>query len=277
MTMRMLFLLSFLNLSIAAADLATDLKNALTFHATFDGTTDASVALGDKRLFVAPSYKEQAAATPGLSGGDVVLDPGGGRHGGALRFLRKNTLAVFYRADKNVSFDPHGWTGSVSLWLNLDPEKDLEPGFCDPIQITDKAYNDSAIWADFTKDDKPRHFRLGVFGVLKSWNPENLPTDRNSVFLNRLVVVKRTPFARGQWTHIAITYSGLGGGRGTARLYLNGQPQGTTDPISEPFEWDVTQGAIRLGVGYVGLMDEVSIFRRALTPKEIEQLSKGKL
>ena len=51
----------------------------------------------------------------------------------------------------------------------------------------------------------------------------------------------------------------------------------TTDPISEPFEWDVTQGAIRLGVGYVGLMDEVSIFRRALTPKEIEQLSKGKL
>ena len=70
-------------------------------------------------------------------------------------------------------------------------EKDLKPGFCDPIQITDKAYNDSAIWADFTKDDKPRHFRLGVFGALKSWNPENLPTDRNSVFLKRLVVVKR--------------------------------------------------------------------------------------
>jgi len=50
-----------------------------------------------------------------------------------------------------------------------------------------------------------------------------------------------------------------------------------TGPISEPFDWDVTQGAIRLGVGYVGLMDEVSIFRRALTSKEIEQLSRGKL
>jgi hypothetical protein len=58
---------------------------------------------------------------------------------------------------------------------------------------------------------------------------------------------------------------------------LNGQLQGTTGPISEPFEWDVTQGAIRLGVGYVGLMDEVSIYRRALTSKEIEQLSRGKL
>jgi hypothetical protein len=275
--MRTLFLLSLLTLSTVAANLAADLQGALTFRATFDGTTDARVALGDKRLFMAPSYKEQATAAPGLSGGDVVLDPGGGRHGGALHFLRKNTHAVFYRADKNVCFDPHGWTGTVSLWLNLDPEKDLEPGFCDPIQITDKAYNDSAIWADFTKDDKPRHFRLGVFGALKSWNPENLPADRNSVFLKRLVVVSRTPFAHGQWTHVAITYSGLGGPNGTAQLYLSGQLQGTTGPVSEPFEWDVTQGAIRLGVGYVGLMDEVSIFRRALTSKEIEQLSRGKL
>ena len=69
--MRTLFLLSFLTLSTAAADFAADLKAALTFRATFDGTTDASVALGDKRLFVAPSYKEQTAARPGLSGGDV--------------------------------------------------------------------------------------------------------------------------------------------------------------------------------------------------------------
>ena len=136
--MRTFFLLSLLTLSTATANLAADLKDALTFRATFDGTTDASIALGDKRLFVAPSYKEQATATPGLSGGDVVLEPGGGRHGGALHFLRKNTRAIFYRADKNVSFDPHGWTGSVSLWLNLDPEKDLEPGFCDLIQITMK-------------------------------------------------------------------------------------------------------------------------------------------
>jgi hypothetical protein len=49
--MRTLFLLSLLTLSMAAADLAADLKDALTFRATFDGTTDASVALGDKRLF----------------------------------------------------------------------------------------------------------------------------------------------------------------------------------------------------------------------------------
>ena len=116
-----------------------------------------------------------------------------------------------------------------------------------------------------------------MFGTLKSWNPENLPADGNPAFLKRLVVVTRTPFAHGKWTHVAITYSGLGSANGVAQLYLNGQLQGTTGPISEPFEWDMKRGAIRLGVGYVGLMDEVSIFRRALTAKEIEQLSRGKL
>jgi len=271
--MRMLSLLSLLTFSAAAADL----KDSLTFRATFDGTTDAVVAVGDKRLFVAPSYKEQAAATPGLSGGDLVLEPGQGRHGGALHFVKKNTHAVFYRAEKNVAFDPKNWTGTVSYWLSLDPEKDLEPGYCDPIQITDKAFNDSAIWTDFTKDDKPRHFRLGVFGALSSWNPDNLPQDKNPAFLKRLVVVERVPFARGQWTHIAVTFTGLGSGNGRAQLYLNGKLQGASGLVSELFKWDVARGAIRLGVGYVGLMDEVSIFRRALTDKEIEQLSRGKL
>ena len=63
-------------------------------------------------------------------------------------------------------------------------------------QITDKAYNNSAIWVDFTKDERPRHFRLGVFGELKSWNPNNLPGDKNPAFGARLVVEPKHPFAR---------------------------------------------------------------------------------
>ena len=62
--MRTFFLFSLFILSATAA-LAADLKEALTFRATFDGTTDASVALGDNRLFMAPSYKEQADGETG--------------------------------------------------------------------------------------------------------------------------------------------------------------------------------------------------------------------
>jgi len=251
-------------------------KDALTFHATFDGTTDARVARGDKRLFIAQNYKDQVNAQPGLSGTGVELAPKDGKKGGGLRFIGKNTRAVFYKADKNVAFDGKGWTGTISFWLNLDPEKDLEPGFCDPIQVTDKAYNDSAIWVDFTKDEKPRHFRLGVFGALKAWNPQNLPADKFPAFNERLVVVKQTPFARGKWTHVVITHSGLGGGKGTAQLYLDGKLQGATPTIAEAFDWDLSKGAIRLGVNYVGLMDEVAIFNRVLTAKEIGEVAAGK-
>ncbi|MBI3680547.1 MAG: LamG domain-containing protein [Acidobacteria bacterium] len=264
------------SLLCATLTCAADLKTDLTFRAGFDGGADAQFARGDKRLYTAPSYKEQSSAQPGIGSPDVELASGQGRRGDALRFKKKNTHAIFYKAEKNIAFDPRNWTGTISFWLNLDPDQDLEPGFCDPIQVTDKAYNDSAIWVDFTRDDKPRHFRLGVFGELKAWNPQNLAADKNPDFDKRLVVVRKHPFARGQWTHVAVVYSGLGSGSGKASLYLEGKLQRTADGIREPFAWDLSRGAIRLGVNYVGLMDDVAVFRRALAASEIEEIAKGR-
>jgi len=138
--------------------------------------------------------------------------------------------------------------------------------------VTDKAYNDSAIWVDFTKDDKPRHFRLGVFGDLKKWNPTNLPSDKNPAFTSRLITVAKPPFRRGAWTHIVITHTGLGSGKGVAKLYLDGKLQGTTETIGEPFLWSRSRAAIRLGVNYIGLWDELAIFNRALSDREVAEL-----
>lgn len=251
-----------------------DLRKALTFHAAFDGSTDASFALGDKQIYSATSYKKREDARPGLHHPDVVLAAGSGRFGDALKFSKKNTRAVYYQAARNVAYVGENWSGTVSFWLSLDPEKDLEPGYCDPIQVTDEEYNDAALWVDFTKDDQPRHFRLGVFGDLKSWNPQNLAPDKNPDFLGRLVVVKKTPFGSGKWTHVAITHAGLGaaGKTGGAQLYLNGVSQGMTPEIREPFTWDVGRAAIRLGVNYVGLFDDLSVFNRALTGQEVRRL-----
>jgi hypothetical protein len=248
------------------------LERALTFHAGFDGGTDAAFALGDKRLYTADDYKVQDQATPGLGNPDVVVAAKEGRFGDALDFRKKNAKAIFYRASSNVAFDPRNWNGTVSLWLKLDPEQDLEPGYCDPIQVTDKAYNDSAIWVDFTKDDKPRHFRLGVFGELKAWNPGDVPPDKNPDFTRRLVIVKKTPFSRQQWTHVAVTHAGLGSGNGSAKLYLNGQLQGSATGIKEPFAWDMNKGAIRLGLSYVGRFDDLALFNRELTEAEVTAL-----
>jgi len=265
-----LWLCSFVLLGGALA--AQDLGKALSFHASFDKGLDADFARGDRRIYTAPNYKAQAEAKPGLDHTDVGLLEGQGRFGGALQFRKKNVKAVFYQADKNVAFRPDGWNGTISFWLNLDPDQDLEPGFCDPIQVTDKAFNDSAIWVDFTRDEKPRHFRLGVFGDLKAWNPNNVPADKSPDFAKRLITVAKPPFRRGTWTHVVITHTGLGGGKGTAKLYLDAKVQGTTETIGEVFRWDLTRGALRVGVSYVGLFDELAVFDRALSDQEVARL-----
>jgi hypothetical protein len=268
------FSLSQLQPAAAAPD-ADSLRSALTFHATFDSHADADFARGDRRIYTAPTMK-RADAKPGLHRPDIEIVQGKGKFGDALRFGKNDKAVVFYQADKNMAYRTKGWSGTVSFWLSLDPDKDLQPGFSDPIQITDKKWDDAAFFVDFTKDDKPRHFRLGVFGQLSKWNPTNAPADKYPAFNQRLVVVKRHPFAKGKWTHVAVTWSGLGSGKGTATLYVDGKSQGSSPSIAEPFEWDLSKGAIRLGVNYVGLFDDISLFRRGLDASEIEALGREK-
>lgn len=257
--------------ALSGATVPESLRSNLTFYASFDRGVQADTARGDRQIYRAPGYKQQAEAQPGLGDLDVAIEKGAGVAGGAaLRFRSKNTRALFFRGEKHVATA----AGTFSFWLRVDPQKDLAPGFTDPIQITDKAYNDSAIWVDFSKDEVPRHFRLGVFGALKQWNPKNIPPDKNPDFMQRLVVIERPPFSASEWTHIAIAWSGLDRNNGTASLFLNGKRIGPAKQIRETFEWDTARVAIRLGVSYTGLMDELAAFDRALTETEIAVLYK---
>jgi hypothetical protein len=257
--------------AIASLAFAADPKESLVFHANFDKSTDAVKASGDAKLYSAPSYKELSAAKPGLAGTDVSLAPGKGRKGGALYFAKKNTTAVFYKAAGNLSDNA---SGTISFWLNLSPETGLAPDYCDPLQLTGFAYNDSAIWVDFTKDEKPRHFRLGVFGKKAEWSKGTEGPAQNELFTKRLVVEKQHPFQKGQWTHIAITYLGLGTANGQASLYLNGKLIGQSPTIPESFSWE--GATLRLGVNYTGYFDDLAVYSRPLSELEIEGLSKGK-
>ncbi len=254
-----------------AASSRTSLHEALSFHASFDNGPDADFARGDGAIYTAPSYDALEDARPGIGNPDVQLVEGVGRFGGALDFTTKNGHAIFYTAADNVAYDPADWSGTASFWLKLDPSVDLEPGYCDPIQLTDSGYNDAAVWVDFTKEN-PRQFRLGVFGDLHAWNPDEQPPDEFPAFGSRLIVSNSPPFSRDAWTHIVITFSGLGSGAGGARLYLDGAPlPEVREDIAEPFTWD-SPGSIRLGLSYVGLYDELALFDRALTSEEVAML-----
>jgi len=261
------------NAQRSAAALRDSLKATLRFLASFDRGADAEYAQGDPRIYSAPSYRNLGLAATGIVSPDVVIAKGQGRYGDALQFRKKNTQALFYRASVNSGYRTRNWSATVSFWLNLSPDTDLEPGYTDPLQITETAYNNAAIWVDFTRDDKPRHFRLGVFGDSLAWNKANTPTDQNPFFNQRTVVVSQPPFTHGQWTHVVIAFSGLGtDAGGTAKLYLNGKLAGTAEGIREPFTWEPALATIRLGVNYTGLFDELSMYTRALTDAEVDAL-----
>jgi hypothetical protein len=258
----------------AAVDEAA-LRKALTFHASFDGQVDAVYAAGDPKLYWAPSMKQRQEAKPGLpEGSSTAAARGAGRFGDALRFTRKGSPIVFFRGARNMPFATANWTGAVSFWLNVDPETELEPGFCDPVQITPRAWNDAAFFVEFEKRPESIPFRLGVYADLEVWNPQKRNIADIPSHERPLVTVQKPPFARGKWTHVAFTFENFNTGKpdGVARLYLDGKPSGELSPRVQSFTWDPQETAVALGLSYIGSLDELSIFDRALSAEEIRML-----
>jgi hypothetical protein len=250
------------------------LQDHVVFLSTFDGTTTAGIAKGDRRLFTAKNRESINEAKSGLLDPAVTLAPGKGLVGDAMEFKEKKRLLTFYQAQGNVAYSKTSWSGCISFWLQLDPAEDLEPGYCDPIQITDSGYNDAAIWVDFTKDN-PRDFRLGIIGDLVAWNPKDAPPENNPEFERRLITVTDPPFARGKWTHVVINFSGFNSDQGESQLYINGVAKGTLR-VTDPFTWQEDQARILLGLNYIGLFDELAIFDRPLREAEIRRLYEAK-
>ncbi|SNY94780.1 LamG-like jellyroll fold domain-containing protein [Flagellimonas pacifica] len=245
------------------------LKNHVLFYSSFDGKLSADVSFGDGNIYTAENYKKAASAKTGLHNPNVVLAKAKGLTGDALHFKKANTSAIFYKAYKNVGYSSKSWSGTISFWLRLDPNKDLAPGYCDPICVTDVRYNDAALWVDFTDHD-PRKFRFGALGDLEVWNPKN--ENNEAEWEKRTVTVNQPPFENGKWTHIALTFSKVNTAKPIFKLYLDGTFKGEIKDINDPFSWEAENGKIMLGLGYIGLMDELTIFDKPLDLDEVKQV-----
>lgn len=263
------FVLFFFLITSIAFSQNKPLKDHILFYSSFDGKTSADIAIGDSSMYTAESYDKTDKAKAGLHNPNVVLAKNKGLTGDALHFKKKNTSAIYYSGSKNLAYNSKSWSGTVSFWLQLDPAKDLEPGYCDPINLTDAKYNDAALWVDFTKDS-PREFRLGVMGDLAVWNPENV--DNDAEVQKRTVGVKQPSFNRGKWTQIVITYSKINTDESACKLYLDGQFKGVVKDVNDPFTWEEEKAKIMLGLSYVGLMDELTVFNKPLNDNEVKMV-----
>ena len=253
------------------AEDAIGLSESLVFHASFDSSVDADFAKGDRRMYTAESLK-RAKVQPGLHSDAVQWVAKGGRFGGALSFRKKSPKLVFYRGARNVAYAADRFQGTIAFWMRLDPESDLPPGYVDPLQITDKKWNDASFFVDFTKD-KPRQFRLGIFSDYKFWNPDDRKWDAIPVAQRPMVHVNKPPFSRKSWTHVAFSYSGFNrsSGAGTATLFLDGKPQGRVTG-AQRYTWTPDKVVMMLGINYVGELDDLAVFNQPLSAEQLRQL-----
>jgi hypothetical protein len=252
------------------------LRQALAFHAPFDRTVDAAHAAGDPKLYWAPNLKARTEAKPGLPATGAVHAAGAGRFGDALRFTAPKSPVVFFKGEHNMPYAAANWSGTVSFWLSADPEGELAPGFCDPVQITPRAWNDAAFFVEFEKRPESIPFRLGVYADLNVWNPEKRRFADIPASERPLITIDKPPFAKGKWTHVLFTFERFNTGKpdGVARLYLDGAPSGSLTPRQQTFTWTPDMTAIALGLNYVGFMDDLAIFNRVLDEREIQALYK---
>lgn len=245
------------------------LAKALTLHASFDKGLDADFSRGDKACYV--QAKELVKAEPTE---DVRLAPDGGRFGGGLHFRKKNNFRPSYKDAGVLGYNDKSWSATVSVWLRLDPDEDLEPGYCDPVQIVGNDGKKGFIFLEWSKDETPRYFRYAIRPLFHIWNPNNVQWADIPFEKRPMVQVERAPFSRDQWTHVVFSLANINdkSKKPSGKLHINAQPQGTIENWDLTFGWDPDQVQLVLGASYVGHVDDLAVFNRALTDAEVKQL-----
>jgi hypothetical protein len=243
------------------------LSRSLTLHASFDHGLDADYARGDKKCYVQQGPK----LVPARPNEDVKLVAAAGRFGGALHFPRKGTTRPSFQDGGVLGYNARSWSASVSAWLRLNPDQDLAPGYCDPIQIVGDDNKKGYVFLEWSRDETPRYFRYALRPLFPIWNPKNLawadiPADKKPK-----VEVARAPFSRAKWTHVVFTLENINDKARppVGRLYLNGKPQGAIEKWDLTFDWDPTKVLLVLGANYVGHVDDLAVFDRPLTEVEV--------
>ncbi len=246
------------------------LLNALSLHASFDEELDADFARGDRTSYIRQGKTLlHAAATD-----NVHVSKDAGRFGRGLHFTKKNSFRPAFRNSGVLGYNGDSWNTTVSVWLRLNPDKDLEPGYCDPVQIVGDDGKKGFIFLEWSKDERPRFFRYAVRPLFDIWNPDkvswaDIPFDKRP-----MVQVERAPFSREQWTHVVFTLENVNDDRrpSVGCLYLNGKLQGAIKDWDLTLGWDPSQVLLVLGASYVGHMDDLSVFNRVLSKSEVQQV-----
>jgi hypothetical protein len=254
---------------------AAALRKTATFHASFDeevrGDHGGSLALHTRSK---EKEKGKFVFREGFDSKVFRIAKGKGIAGGALEVTDTlpNNGRVFFPAKGNLAYRKGGWGGALSVWVNTDPNRLLKTKFCDPIQITQKGANNGGIWFDFN-DARPRDLRHGAFPAVPEGQKPIPEEDPRAP----MVRVPKIDWKAGDWHHVVLSWQNFDTGKEDAvsALYIDGKLIGTIKGRALAMDWDLDRAGIYVAVNYIGLLDELALFRRALTAEEVQALHKN--
>jgi hypothetical protein len=264
-----------MNADTCRADEASVL-NSVTCYCSFDDVVGADLGVGKLTFNTRYNHETEKGKFVIESGFDTKIfrvAKGKGISGGALEatdVLPRNGR-IFLPAKGNLAYKPGGWSGSMSIWCNTNPDTQLKTKFCDPIQITEKGANNGGLWFDFN-DAKPRDLRHGAFPAVPEGGKPISEDDPNAP----MVRVPKIGWETGKWHHVVLTWENLDTGKADARtaLYIDAKLIGDVKGRAIAMNWDVEKAGVYVAVGYIGLLDELTLFNKALTLEEIGMLNK---
>ena len=267
--MKHILLAALLTTFTAAAQNTAPLKQALTLHASFDKGFDADFSRGEKSALT----RAKQGVVPLAANDELKLVPDG-RFGGGLHFTKKGSTQPRFKGAGVLGYNATNWSASVSVWLRLDPDKDLAPGYCDPVQIVGEDTKKGFIFLEWSKDETPRHFRFAIRPLFNIWNPNNLDWAKMTAEQRPAVNLPRAPFSREAWTHAVFTLENVNDKtkKSVGRLYLNGKLAGSIQNWDLTLGWNPDAVQLVLGASYVGHLDDLAVFNRALTAAEVKML-----
>ena len=260
---------------IGAGDEAS-LKKAVLFYASFDDTLKPDVGTGT--LWTRFNHEKEPGAfafEPGFDAKIVRIAKGKGVAGGgcleATDVLPRNGR-IYYPMRNNLAFKKAGWGGAFSVWIDTDPNTLFKTKFCDPIQITQKGATNGGIWFDFN-DAMPRDLRMGVFPAVPTGAIGIKEDDPKAP----MVRVPKIDFKVGAWHHVVVSWSNFDTLKkdALATLYIDGKKIGDVKDRAIAMDWNVEKAGIYVAVNYVGLLDELTLFNRAITADEVALLHKS--